>query len=43
MVEENPNNMNRFDSGKWFWLSIIAQGTVAGTTRSSAVHLQKRV
>jgi len=33
----------RFDSGKWFRLSIIAQVAVAGKRLSGAVHLQKRV
>jgi hypothetical protein len=32
-----------FDSGKWFWLSIIAQVAVAGEMLSSAVHLPKKV
>jgi hypothetical protein len=43
MDEENPN-ICRFDSGKWFWLSIIAQ--VAGASKrlsSVVVHLKKRV
>jgi hypothetical protein len=31
-----------FGSGKWFWLSIIAEFVVAGETRSTVVHLQKK-
>ncbi len=27
------SNLYRFESGKWFWLSIIAQVTMAGTRR----------
>jgi hypothetical protein len=33
----------RFDSGKWFWLSIIAQVAVAGKRLGSAVHQPKSV
>ncbi len=35
------SNICRFDSGKWFWLSIIAHVAVAGKRRSNTVHLQK--
>jgi hypothetical protein len=37
------SNICRFDSEKWFRLSIIVQVTVAGKSLSSALHLQKRV
>jgi hypothetical protein len=34
------SNICQFDSGKWFWLSIFAQVSVAGKRLSSAVHLK---
>jgi hypothetical protein len=30
-----------FGSGNWFWLSTIAQFSVAGKKRSNVVHLQR--
>jgi hypothetical protein len=40
---ERKAKMCWFSSGKWFWLSIIAEFAVAGETRSTVVHLQKRM
>jgi hypothetical protein len=33
----------RFGSGKWSWLSIVAEFAVAGKRGSNIVHLQKRM
>jgi hypothetical protein len=37
------SNICRFDSRKWFWLSIIMQVAMAGKRLNNAMQVQKRV